>query len=81
MTMWSFLMTDRLITMDDFKATEAADVTPVGALKDALKNSGDMKEVMVIGFNEEGGMFLYCSKMNRRDALWMLESAKLVALD
>lgn len=39
-----------------------------------------LKEVLVIGFDENGDFFTQSSKMQKKDALWALEWAKLHTL-
>jgi hypothetical protein len=48
--------------------------TPEQALNSALKEP--LTDVLIIGYDNEGELFIRSSKMNRMDALWMAEKAK-----
>lgn len=41
----------------------------------------DLKQVLVLGYLEDGTMCIRSSKMARKDVLWILESAKLAQWD
>lgn len=53
--------------------------TPEQALNSAL--SLDMQDVLIIGYDQDGELVIRSSRMNRMDALWLLEKAKSWALD
>ena len=40
----------------------------------------DWDQVMAIGYDKDGDLMICSSKMSRKDALWLLEQAKLHAL-
>lgn len=52
--------------------------TPEQALQSALQTP--LTDVLVIGYDNEGELFIRSSKMSRMDALWMTEKAKEWAL-
>lgn len=61
----------------------AVTFTPEQALKSALDfaNEVGLSEVLVIGYDTDGDLFIRSSRMERKDALWMAEYAKLHAMD
>jgi hypothetical protein len=46
-------------------------------VEQALNNSlsCNLKEVLIIGYDNDDDLFVRSSKMNRKDALWLLQSA------
>jgi len=52
--------------------------TPKLALKSALDltEEGLIEDVLIVGFDNEGALFIRSSRMSRSDALFMLEKAK-----
>lgn len=52
--------------------------TPEQALQSALQTP--LTDVLVIGYDNDGELFIRSSKMSRMDALWMTEKAKEWAL-
>ena len=66
---------DKVISMAEFESTDGSD-SPNKALESALRNAGEMKEVLAVGFDKEGGFFIYSSQMTCRDAGWILDTAK-----
>lgn len=50
-------------------------MTPEQAL-DSAKHL-ELKDVLVIGYDADGDLLIRSSRMIRRDALWMLEAAKI----
>jgi hypothetical protein len=44
------------------------------ALHSALQSG--IKEVLIIGFYDDGDLFIRSSKMDRRNALWMIKKAE-----
>lgn len=49
------------------------------ALADA--QSAPLADVVVVGWDEDGDLFIRSSRMSRADALWLLEKGKSWALD
>lgn len=36
----------------------------------------DLEEVLIVGYNTDGELVVLSSRMNRRDALWLMECGK-----
>lgn len=51
-------------------------------VEQALDNSKtkDLKEVVVLGIDQNGDLFMNTSRMSRKDALWIMEIARLWTL-
>lgn len=60
----------------DFPATST--LTVEQALGVAANRN--LKEVLIVGYDEDANLIIVSSKMDRRDALWLAEKAKLNAL-
>ena len=53
-------------------------ITPDKLLEEC---KGKLTEAIVLGYNKEGGLFIRSSNnMTRKDAVWILEKAKIDAL-
>ncbi len=52
---------------------------PEQALKAALQ--ADLSDVMVIGYDKDGSLFVCSSRINRGEALFLLKKAEFWALD
>jgi hypothetical protein len=52
--------------------------TPEQALQSALKEP--LTDVLIIGYDDDGELFIRSSKISRMDALWMAEKVKEWAL-
>jgi L-ascorbate metabolism protein UlaG (beta-lactamase superfamily) len=50
-------------------------MTPEQALDSAKRL--EYKDVLIIGYDDDGELLIRSSRMSRSDALWLLESAKL----
>ena len=63
-----------------FPATDT--MTPEQALISALEfaRSDNMQDVLIIGYDGDGGLLVRSSRMNRKDALWMSEQLRIYAL-
>lgn len=57
-------------------------MTPEQALHSALKFSKDtgLQDVLIVGYDVDGDLFVRSSRMDRKDALWMAEQLRLYAL-
>lgn len=64
-----------------FPATNT--MTPHQALSSALlfADNDNLKEVFVVGFDGDGDLLVRSSRMTRRDALWLIEQARLYILE
>lgn len=62
-------------------ATDA--MTPLQALLSALEfaKNDDLNEVLIIGYDGDGDFMVRSSKMDRRDALWLVERMRLYVMD
>ena len=54
--------------------------TPEQALQSAAQVAG-LQDVLIVGFDADGCLLVRSSRMTRADALFLLEKAKLWALD
>lgn len=57
----------------------SATLTPEQALESA--RAAGLRDVLIVGYNEHGGMVFRSSRMSRADALWLAEKMRLWALD
>ena len=53
-------------------------LTPTQALASAAAE--ELTDVLVVGYDTDGDLFVRSSRMDRKDALWMAEALKLWAL-
>ena len=51
------------------------------ALNSTLNISDSLKEILIIGWDTDGELFVRSSRMSRRDALWLCEQAKIRTLN
>lgn len=42
------------------------------ALGYALRNAGDLSDVIIVAYDGDGELYVWSSHIDRRDALWML---------
>lgn len=56
----------------------SATLTPEQALDSA--RLANLRDVLVVGYNEHGGMVFRSSRMSRADALWLAEKMRAWAL-
>ena len=63
-----------------FPATDT--MTPQQALLSALEfaNNGNLQDVLVVGYDGDGGLLVRSSRMDRKDALWLSEQLRRYAL-
>lgn len=58
--------------------------TTTMTVKQALDSVNEMHEcltdVLIVGYDDDGDLFVRSSRMDRKDALWMAEQLKLYAL-
>ena len=47
---------------------------------DSVKNS-NVDQVIILGYNEDGKLFVRSSKLCRKEALWIIECARNVVLN
>lgn len=57
-------------------------LTPEQALASALANAtaGLIQDVLIVGYDEVGELFVRSSRMDRKDALWLAEQLRKYAL-
>lgn len=67
-------------TVLSFPATGT--MTPSQALASAMAfaEQRGLQDVLVVGYDDDGDLFIRSSRMNRKDALWLAEQLKLYAL-
>ena len=51
------------------------------ALNSALQDAGNMEDVIIVGYNKDGELFVRSSAMDRKLSLWILEQAKIHTLN
>jgi len=63
-----------------FPATDT--MTPQQALLSALEfaNNDNLQDVLVVGYDGDGGLLVRSSRMDRKDALWLSEQLRRYAL-
>ena len=63
-----------------FPATDT--MTPQQALLSALEfaNNDNLQDVLVAGYDGDGGLLVRSSRMDRKDALWLSEQLRRYAL-
>ena len=61
----------------------SATMTPKQALLSVLDlaEGGCVEEILIVGHDCEGELFVRSSRMTRRDALWLAEQLRLYALE
>ncbi len=64
-----------------FGLPASASFTVDQALNHSVNMAAKLGEVLVIGVDENDALYVVSSKMTRKDALWLLETAKGWALD
>lgn len=64
----------------NFPATTT--LTPEQALHSALKFAKEygLQDALIVGYDEDGELFVRSSRMDRKDALWLAEQLRLYAL-
>lgn len=57
----------------------SSNMTPEQALGSALNYEAaeGLTDVLILGYNTDGNLFIRSSKMTNKDALWLLEAAKM----
>lgn len=64
------------------KFPNSTTLTVEQALKSALGDADRLDEVLIVGtFKDDDSLFVVSSRLNRAQALWLAEMAKLHALD
>lgn len=51
------------------------------ALNSALNMAGDLTDVLILGYDSNGALVVRSSRMDRKEALWIIKQAELHALD